>query len=63
MAETNKNMRDLGCANGWDSESLEQRLVDMTKQAGYTFKEEFCPPHTYVYTCVEAGLKYRTNCS
>lgn len=58
-----RNIRDLGCANGWPDGSLEQRLVEMTRKAGYTFKEVFCPPHTYIYTCHEAGLKYHTNCS
>lgn len=58
-----RNMKDLGCANGWHEDSLEQRLVDMAKAAGYKFREEFAPPHTYIYTCTEAGLTYRTNCS
>ena len=56
-------MRDLGYANGWHTDSLERRLVDMTKEAGYKFVEEFIHPHTYRYTCKEAGLTYRTNCS
>ena len=62
MAEE-RNMRDLGWANGWADGSLEKRLVEMTKEAGYVFKEEFIPPHTYKYTCKEAGLTYRTDCS
>ena len=61
--ETTNNMRDLGVANGWPDDSLELRLVEMTRQAGYRFVEEFHPPHTFVYTCIEAGLKYRTICS
>lgn len=56
-------MRDLGYANGWHEDSLERRLVEMTKEAGHKFKEEFIPPHEYKYTCVEAGLMYHTNCS
>lgn len=63
MEKETRNMRDLGFANGWGEDSLERRLVEMTRQAGYTFDEEFIPPHAYVYTCAEAGLKYRTNCS
>lgn len=63
MATENKNMRDLGFANGWPTDSLERRLVNMAKEAGYAFKEEFIPPHEYKYTCVEAGLIYHTNCS
>lgn len=61
MAE--RNIKDLGYANGWSPDSLERRLVEMTEKAGYKFKEEFIPPHEYKYTCVEAGLTYRTNCS
>ena len=61
--EQTPNMRDLGYANGWHTDSLERRLVDMTKEAGYKFVEEFIHPHTYRYTCKEAGLTYRTNCS
>ena len=63
MENEHRNMRDLGCANGWPDGSLEKRLVEMTRKAGYSFTEEFMPPHTYVYVCREAGLKYHTNCS
>ena len=63
MDSKSKNMRDLGYANRWSEDSLERRLVDMTRRAGYKFREEFFPPHTYKYTCEEAGLTYRTNCS
>ena len=63
MNNENKNMRDLGYANGWAEDSLESRLVEMTRAAGYSFREEFRPPHTFVYTCPEAGLTYKTNCS
>ena len=56
-------MKDLGYANGWHEDSLEQRLVDMCREAGYKFREEFHAPHTYTYTCQEAGLMYHTNCS
>lgn len=61
--ESNINMKDLGYANGWHEDSLEKRLVEMTRRAGYEFKEEFLPPHTFKYTCLEAGLTYRTCCS
>ena len=61
--DENKNMRDLGCANGWADDSLENRLVEMTVAAGFKFKEEFEPPHTFRYTCKEAGLTYYTICS
>jgi len=61
--EEERNIKDLGFANGWSADSLERRLVDMTMKAGYTFQEEFTPPHTYTYTCKEAGIRYRTNCS
>lgn len=63
MATENNNMRDLGFANGWSPDSLEQRLVNMAREAGYSFREEFIPPHEYKYTCIEAGLTYHTNCS
>ena len=63
MATETRNMRDLGVANGWHDDSLETRLVEMTRKAGYTFTEEFIPPHTFRYTCKEAGLTYRTICS
>ena len=63
MEEKNINMKDLGYANGWHEDSLEKRLVDMTRQAGYKFREEFISPHTFKYTCEEAGLMYCTNCS
>lgn len=63
MDTNSNNMKDLGYANGWSEDSLEQRLVDMTRRAGYKFNEEFIPPHTYKYTCTGAGLTYRTNCS
>ncbi|MBR1448336.1 MAG: hypothetical protein IJ588_06290 [Prevotella sp.] len=58
--ENDINIRDLGFANGWQPDSLEQRLVDMTGKAGYAFKEESHDPHGYdtVYVCREAGLKY-----
>lgn len=58
-----RKLRDLGFANGWHEDSLEQRLVDMTREAGYSFKEEFVPPHQYKYTCEEAGIMYHTDCS
>lgn len=58
-----RNIKDLGYANGWHDDSLEKRLVEMTRKAGYRFHEEFEPPHTYKYTCKEAGIMYRTNCS
>lgn len=61
--EENRNMRDLGIANGWHDDSLEVRLVEMTVKAGYKFKEEFIPPHKFKYTCEEAGLMYWTICS
>ena len=63
MDDRQRKIRDLGYANGWSEGSIERRLVEMTKEAGYSFKEEFIPPHTYKYTCIEAGLTYRTNCS
>ncbi len=58
-----ENVNDLGYANDWAEDSMERRLVEMAKSAGYEFVEEFIPPHTYKYTCEEAGLVYRTNCS
>jgi len=58
-----KNIKDLGFANGWSEDSVERKLVEKAKNAGYRFKETFIPPHTFEYVCEEAGLKYRTNCS
>ena len=63
MAKEYSNMRDLGVANGWHDDSLEKRLVEMTRKAGYSFIEEFIPPHTFRYTCTEAGITYTTICS
>ena len=55
-----QNIKDLGTANGWSSDSLEQRLVDMAKKAGYTFEQVEHNEHGYdtVYECKEAGLRY-----
>ena len=60
MEKQKPKMRDLGYANGWHDDSLEQRLVDMTIKAGYAFKEVSHNERGYdtVYVCEEAGLKY-----
>lgn len=60
MEQQSKNMRDLGNSREWPPGSLEQRLVEMTVKAGYVFEEQFIAPHTYKYTCKEAGLTYWT---
>lgn len=57
------NLNDLGYANGWSEDSIERRLVENAKKAGYEFVSEFIPPHTFVFTCEEAGLMYRADCS
>ena len=64
MAEE-RNMRDLGYANGWSSDSLESRLVSMTRQAGYQFKEVSHNDRgtDTVYECREAGLRYHVDSS
>ena len=60
MATENRNMRDLGFANGWSDDSLERRLYEMTLKAGYKFEEVSHEPHGYdtVYECKEVGLRY-----
>lgn len=61
METLNRNMRDLGFANGWDSDCLEARLVEMAKLAGYKFEEKLDQRgYDNVYTCKEACLKYHT---
>ena len=64
MAE-NRNMIDLGYANGWHEDSIENRLVDMTRQAGYKFKEvsHNARGTDTVYECSEAGLRYHVDSS
>lgn len=57
---TIKFLRDLGCSNGWDVESLEKRLVEMTLLAGFKFIEEKVSPTKIKYTCEAAGLTYHT---
>ena len=57
---TIKFLRDLGCSNGWDVESLEKRLVEMTLLAGFKFTEEKISPNKTQYTCEAAGLTYHT---
>ena len=63
--EKEKNIKDLGCANAWwgNEDSLEYRLVEMTRWAGLEFTEERIDSNNFRYTCKEAGLTYRTNCS
>lgn len=65
MAEQQRNMRDLGYANGWSSDSLEARLVEMTRKAGFTFKEVSHNERgtDTVYECAEAGLRYHVDSS
>lgn len=61
MKNLNKNMRDLGYANGWDGDCLEARLVEMAKLAGYEFKEDLdSSGYNHTYTCKEACLMYHT---
>lgn len=58
-------MRDLGYANGWHKDSLEQRLVDMAYEAGYKFVQVSHHPRGIdtVYECQEAGLRYHVDSS
>jgi len=60
MEQVNRNMRDLGFANGWNDDSLESRLIEMTRKAGYNFKEVKHDVNGYdsVYECQEAALRY-----
>ena len=60
-----KNMRDLGYANGWNKDSLENRLIDMTLEAGYRFVVTSHNPRgtDTVYECKEAGLRYHIDSS
>lgn len=62
MVTINRNMRDLGFANGWTDDSLESRLLEMTRKAGYQFKEVRHDLHGYdnIYECQEAALRYHT---
>lgn len=54
-------MKDLGFANGWKEGCLEERLVKMTREAGYTFKEKYDERgYDHVYVCEEACLMYHT---
>ena len=64
MAEE-RNMRDLGYANGWSSDSLESRLVSMARKAGYQFNEVSHNERgtDTVYECKEAGLRYHVDSS
>lgn len=65
MDKQTPNMRDLGYANGWHADSLEQRLVSMAREAGYKFVEVSHDPRGYdtVYECKEAGLRYHVDSS
>lgn len=60
-----KNMRDLGYANGWSKDSLENRLIDIAHEAGYHFVVTSHNPRgtDTVYECKEAGLKYHVDSS
>lgn len=65
MGTEKTNTRDLGFANEWAADSLEQRLYKMTLEAGYKFKEishDSCG-RDIVYECVEAGLRYHVDSS
>ena len=50
-------LKNLGNRKRWPADSLEQRLVEMTERAGYTFKERESGDMK-VYVCNEAGLMY-----
>lgn len=65
MNNENKNMRDLGYANGWSRDSIENRLIDMAREAGYHFVVTSHDPRgtDTVYECKEAGLRYHVDSS
>lgn len=65
MATENRNMRDLGYANGWSTDSLESRLVEMTRKAGLSFTQVSHNERgtDTVYECKEAGLRYHVDSS
>jgi len=63
MENEHRNMRDLGCANGWPDGSLEKRLVEMAHKAGYHFVVTSHNPTDTVYECKEAGLRYHIDSS
>ena len=58
-------MIDLGWANGWDSEGIEQRVCDLVREAGYSFYQKSHEPHGYdtVYQCDEACVRYHVDSS
>lgn len=60
-----RKMIDLGFANGWDSEGIEQRLYQLVQMAGLSWKEVQHDIHGYdtVYECEEAGLRYHVDSS
>lgn len=63
MAE--RNIKDLGYSNGWSADSLESRLVDMAREAGYQFKQVSHNERgtDTIYECREAGLRYHIDSS
>ena len=60
-----RKMIDLGFANGWDSEGIEQRLHQLVHMAGLRWKEVKHDIHGYdtVYECEAAGLRYHVDSS
>ena len=64
MEQTMK-MKDLGYANGWHSDSLESRLCELARLAGYSFVEVSHDERgtDTVYECAEAGLRYHVDSS
>lgn len=59
------NFNDLGFANGWKDDSIEQRLVNSAREAGYKFVEVSHKENgsDTVYECQEAGLRYHVDSS
>lgn len=65
MEKKNRNIIDLGYANGWSGDCIEQRLYDMVHEAGYHFTMVSHNERgtNTVYECKEAGLRYHVDSS
>lgn len=59
-----KAWQNLSWANGWTSESIEQKIYDECKRRGYKFECTFHDPHGYTdYECKEAMVSYSVDSS
>lgn len=59
-----KEWQNLSWANGWTSESVEQKIYDECIKRGYKFVETYHNPRGYTgYECEEAMVSFEVDSS